>query len=90
MQLNDIFISFLLASCIPLQVRGLDLAADSSATPVATKEDLHVMVAVMEEELEKVKRNDIVIYWITQTFDNSNHFRFFSLNFHQHFIIMLW
>jgi len=29
------------------------LAADSSATPVATKEDLHVMVAVMEEELEK-------------------------------------
>ncbi|XP_066916248.1 signal-induced proliferation-associated 1-like protein 1 isoform X2 [Clytia hemisphaerica] len=42
-------------SCIPLQVRGLDLAASGNA-PVATKEDLHVMVTVMEEELEKERR----------------------------------
>jgi len=33
----------------------LDLAASTGTSSVATKEDLHVMVAVMEEELEKVR-----------------------------------
>jgi len=42
------------ASCIPLQVRGLDLAASSGTASVAsTKEDLQIMIAVMEEELEQ-------------------------------------
>lgn len=41
-------------SCIPLQVRGLDLAASCSDSSIAsTKEDLQTMIAVMEDELEK-------------------------------------
>lgn len=44
-------------SCIPLQVRGLDLAASCSNSSIAsTKEDLQTMIAVMEDELEKERK----------------------------------
>lgn len=41
-------------TCIPLVVRGLDLAANKgSTTSPWSKEDLHVMLTVMENELEQ-------------------------------------
>jgi len=43
------------ASCIPLVVRGLDLAACKNALSTGSwsKEDMHVMLTVMENELEQ-------------------------------------
>lgn len=52
-----------LASCIPLAVRGLDLAATDNTGGPSTKEDLKVMIAVMEEELEQVNMADAATHF---------------------------
>ena len=48
---------FFPATCIPLVVRGLDLAANKECPLTGTwsKDDLHVMLTVMENELEQVR-----------------------------------